>query len=92
MQKEHLPFVFGRLCVRKNRAFYTKMIHAFSKRRVKIPQYILQKAESQSGVCKKEILKYLQVLSYKIDKKANFGVERFYRKLRIFRIKPPKRF
>ena len=91
-QREHLPFVFGRLCVRQNRAFYTKMMHAFTKKRVKIPQYILQKAESQSGVCKQEILKYLQVLSYKIDKKANFGVERFYRKLRILGIKPPKRF
>ncbi|TLD84494.1 menaquinone biosynthesis protein [Helicobacter sp. MIT 11-5569] len=89
---EHLPFVFGRLCVKENYTFYEKMMQAFSKKRVKIPYYILKNAEFKSGIKKQEILNYLKVLSYKIDKKAQFGVERFYRRLRILGIKPPSRF
>lgn len=90
--REHLPFVFGRLCVKKNREFYNKLIQAFYKKRVRIPYFLLEKASFKSGISKDEILKYLKVLSYRIDKKANFGVERFYRNLRILRIKPPRRF
>ncbi|MCI5968523.1 MqnA/MqnD/SBP family protein [Helicobacter sp.] len=92
VQREHLPFVFGRLCVRENRAFYTKLMCAFVKKNVKIPYFMLKNAESKSGVKSKEIRNYLKVLSYKIDKKAQFGVERFYRILRILGIKPPTRF
>lgn len=93
VQKEHLPFVFGRLCVRENKEFYAKLMRAFAKKKkIKIPYFMLKNAESKSGVEAKEILNYLQVLSYVIDKKAWFGVERFYRKLRILGIKPPKRF
>ncbi|MBX7490570.1 MqnA/MqnD/SBP family protein [Helicobacter turcicus] len=92
VQKEHLPFVFGRLCVKENRVFYAKLMHAFTKKKVKIPYFMLKNAESKSGVKAKEILNYLKVLSYKMDKKAQFGVERFYRKLRILGIKPPSRF
>ncbi|WP_299550034.1 MqnA/MqnD/SBP family protein [uncultured Helicobacter sp.] len=92
VQKEHLPFVFGRLCVRENREFYSKLMRAFLKKKIKIPYFMLKNAESKSGVEAKEILNYLQVLSYNMDKKAKFGAERFYRKLRILGIKPPSRF
>ncbi|MDY3112740.1 MAG: MqnA/MqnD/SBP family protein [Helicobacter sp.] len=92
IKKENLPFVFGRLCVKKNHNFYKNMLESFHKKRIKIPQYLLDKAAKQSGIAKKDITEYLKVLSYKIDKKAEFGVERFYRNLRILQIKPPKRF
>ncbi|WP_297810928.1 MqnA/MqnD/SBP family protein [uncultured Helicobacter sp.] len=92
VNKEHLPFVFGRLCVKKNHRFYEKLVQAFYRKRVKIPYFLLDNAALKSGISKYEILKYLEVLSYKIDKKANFGVERFYRSLRILRIKAPQRF
>lgn len=92
VKKEHLPFVFGRLCVKKNHLFYKKLIHSFYKKPIKIPHFLLTKAALKSGISRQEILQYLQVLSYKIDKKANFGVERFYRNLRISRIKAPRRF
>lgn len=91
-KRENLPFVFGRLCVKKNFNFYKNMLESFHKKRIKIPQYLLDKAAKQSGIPKKDIKEYLKVLSYKIDKKAEFGVERFYRNLRILQIKPPKRF
>lgn len=92
VKREHLPFVFGRLCIKKNHIFYQKLIQAFYKKRVRIPHFWLVKAAHKSGISKQEILSYLQVLSYKIDKKANFGVKRFYRNLRILGIKAPKRF
>ncbi|WP_300673655.1 MqnA/MqnD/SBP family protein [Helicobacter sp. UBA3407] len=92
VKKEHLPFVFGRLCVKKNHSFYKKLIHSFYKKHIKVPHFLLTKAALKSGISKQEILQYLQVLSYKIDKKANFGVERFYRNLRILKIKAPRRF
>ncbi|TLD85869.1 MqnA/MqnD/SBP family protein [Helicobacter sp. MIT 05-5294] len=92
VKREHLPFVFGRLCVKKNCAFYERLVQAFYKKRVKIPYFCLAKASKTSGIAKNEILNYLKVLSYRIDKKANFGVERFYRNLRILGIKAPRRF
>lgn len=92
VQREQLPFVFGRLCIRKNKEFYTRLMRMFVKNKIKIPYFILKDAERKSGVSAKEILSYLDVLSYNVDKKAQFGVERFYRKLRILSIKPPSRF
>lgn len=92
VQRERLPFVFGRLCVRKNREFYARLIQAFVREKTRIPYFILKKAESKSGIECKEILKYLDNLSYKLDKKAQIGMNRFYRKLRILNIELPKRF
>ena len=92
VKEKRLPFVFGRLCVKKHRDFFEKLIIAFIKRPIKIPQYILQDASKKSEIEAKEILKYLQVLSYRIDNKAYCGVKRFYRELRLAGIKPPKRF
>ncbi|MDE5602456.1 MAG: menaquinone biosynthesis protein, partial [Helicobacter sp.] len=90
--REHLPFVFGRLCIRGHYNFFIKIIQSFPKRSIKIPYFLLIKYSQKTGVNKKDILEYLKLISYKIDKKANYGMERFYRKLRILGIKPPKRF
>lgn len=90
--KQGLPFVFGRLCVRRDMAFFAKMIEAFRKKHIKIPQYLLEESSRKTGIEKKEIVEYLKLISYKIDKKANFGMQRFYRKLRILGIRTPKRF
>ncbi|MCI2235325.1 MULTISPECIES: MqnA/MqnD/SBP family protein [Helicobacter] len=92
VSRQGLPFVFGRLCVRKDLTFFKKIIQAFKQKSIKIPYYILEEASLKTGVSKKQILEYLKVLSYEIDKKANFGMQRFYRELRILGIKPPKRF
>ncbi|WP_104721682.1 MqnA/MqnD/SBP family protein [Helicobacter mesocricetorum] len=90
--REHLPFVFGRLCIRRHYNFFIKIIQSFQKKSIKIPYYLLMQYSQKTGVNKKDILEYLKLISYKIDKKANYGLERFYRELRILRIKPPKRF
>ena len=92
VEKEHLPFVFGRLCVRKNKEFYEKMVRNFVKKPIKIPQFILEEYAKKSGIAKKDILQYLRFISYKIDKKADLGANRFYEKLRLKGVKAPKRF
>lgn len=92
VQREHLPFVFGRLCVKKNLSFYKQLTGALHKKRIKIPYYLLKNASIKTGITQKEIINYLKVISYRIDKKAEYGVERFYRNLRILGIKAPSRF
>ena len=46
---------------------------------MKIPQYLLNKASQTAGIEKKEILSYLKLISYRVDKKAKRGVEKFYK-------------
>ncbi len=91
-KREHLPFVFGRLCVKKHKNFYQRLICAFDKKSVKIPQFLLQRASHKSGISRQEILEYLRYISYRIGRKEKEGMERFYRKLRLLRVKPPARF
>ena len=90
--KEHLPFVFGILCVQKNYDFFAKVIQGFQKTNVKIPHYLLCEYSQKTNISKQDILSYLGNISYKIDKKANCGLKRFHRKIRLLNIKPPKRF
>ena len=58
--REHLPFVFGRLCVRGHYGFFIKMIQSFQKKSIRIPHYWLMKYSYKTGVSKKDILEYLK--------------------------------
>ena len=77
-KKYRLPFVFALLCYHKEQKRYKQIERNFSKSSVKIPQYILQEASLRSGVAKKDILAYLQLISYRVDKKAELGLKKFY--------------
>ncbi|MDA3969479.1 MqnA/MqnD/SBP family protein [Helicobacter ibis] len=92
VEKERIPFVFGRLCARKHKEFFCKVALLFAKSHVKIPHYIIDEYSKKSGVSKEDILEYLNLLTYKIDKKTKIGLYRFYRKARILGVKSPKRF
>lgn len=81
-KKFGLPFVFALLCFHANRRFYKKMGREFLKKEVKIPQYLLAMASKKSGIAKDEILDYLKLISYKVDKKAKLGVEKFYKEVK----------
>ncbi|QOP42627.1 hypothetical protein FJR45_01125 [Sulfurimonas sediminis] len=78
-EKYHLPFVFALLCYHKDKKQYKKIEKAFLKREVKIPQYLLQKAAKKTYIAPKEILEYLQLISYKLDYKAKKGLKKFYK-------------
>lgn len=75
-----LPFVFAVLCYHKDKKKYKKIEKEFLKTKVKIPQYLLQKAQQKTGISKKEILHYLQFISYKLDTKAQKGLKLFLKK------------
>lgn len=74
-----LPFVFALLCFHKDKKLYKNIQRNFLKQKVKIPQYILEKASKRTTVPKKEILNYLGYISYKLDAKAKKGLMKFYK-------------
>jgi len=77
-EKYNLPFVFAILCFHKERKRYKKIEKEFLKRRVKIPQYLLQKASKKTEVSKQDILDYLDLISYDLNYKAKAGLRKFY--------------
>lgn len=78
-EKHNLPFVFAVLCYHKDKKLYKTIEREFTKTAVKIPQYILQNASKQSAISTDEITQYLKLISYKIDKKAELGLKKFYK-------------
>ena len=74
-----LPFVFALLCYHKDKKLYEKIQKEFLKTKVKIPQYILKNAAQRTAVKEKDILEYLELISYDLDSKAKLGLKRFYK-------------
>ncbi|PAF44595.1 MqnA/MqnD/SBP family protein [Helicobacter sp. 11S02629-2] len=91
--KKHLPFVYGRLCCNANEGFYKDMAKAFARSpKVFIPCYIMDVYAKRLGLDSKFMRAYLKNLYYVIGKKEALGLGRFYRELRLKRIKPAKRY
>ncbi len=76
-EKYNLPFVFARLCFNKNEKYLKKITKRFDKRKIKIPQYILNKYAIRSGISKNNILEYLKVIDYKIGHKEKRALKLF---------------
>ena len=76
--KYNLPFVFALLCYHKDKKVYKKIEREFLKRRVKIPHYILKQASLRTHVKERDILDYLEYISYRVDAKARLGLKKFY--------------
>lgn len=79
-QKHNLPFVFALLCYHKDEKLYKNIQKHFLKSKIKIPQYILKEASNRTGISQKNILKYLEYISYDLDFKAKKGLKLFYKK------------
>ena len=91
-EKHRLGFTFGRLCCNKYQAFYKKLALCFICKPVKIPHYILIQRSVLSGVSPQDIQAYLNHIHYAITQKEEIGLQRYYRALRLKRIKKPQRF
>jgi len=78
-EKYQLPFVFAVLCVNKNFRYYKKLSSSFLKTKGYIPQYILLKYAKTRNISVEEINAYLELVSYKIDKKAEKSLKKFLR-------------
>lgn len=79
--KTNLPFVFALLCYNKEYSYYKKIEKNFIDKKIKIPQYILEASSKQTKIAKKDIINYLKHISYKVDKKANMGLKKFYKEV-----------
>ena len=78
-EKTRLPFVFALLCYHNDKKIYKKIEKEFLKARIKIPQYILKQASKRTEIKERDILEYLELISYSLDPKARLGLKRFYK-------------
>ena len=78
-EKHHLPFVFALLCHHGHHTQMQTLSKNFLRHKIYIPQYLLEQASQRTGISKKEILKYLEYISYELDIKAQKSVKKFWR-------------
>ncbi|RDU72325.1 menaquinone biosynthesis protein [Helicobacter aurati] len=100
-QKTHLPFTFGRMCMNAYVDFYRNLMLSFVRKLgrgksrfkgIKIPHYIIMRSVKHIGIDKSFALAYLRNIYYTLGSKEKLGLLRFYRALRLQRIKLPQRF
>ncbi len=72
-----LPFVFARLCY--NRGYDKRLERTFAQAKTRIPRYILKKEAKKRGVRPKDILWYLEHISYGIGPMEKRALKRFYK-------------
>jgi len=77
-EKYNLPFVFARLSYNKHGAYLKKLTHKFLQTKVKIPRYILDKYAKNTGITQKQILSYLEKISYNIGPKEQKALRKFF--------------
>ncbi|MGB0989915.1 MqnA/MqnD/SBP family protein [Halarcobacter sp.] len=75
--KYNLPFVFATLCFNKNERYLKKVTRRFNKRKIYIPQYILESYSKRSGISKEAILEYLKRIDYDIGIKEKRAIKKF---------------
>lgn len=76
-ERTGLPFVFARFCYRRHAKKYEKLADNFLKKRVKIPSFILRRYAARSGLTRKEILEYLDLIHYRIGHQEKKGLKKF---------------
>ena len=80
-KKYGLSFVFARFCFNKHQKYFKGLADKFSKTKVKIPMYILQKEAQKVGLSEKQIVDYLYQIKYKIGIKEKKSLKLFFRKI-----------
>ena len=78
-QQYALPFVFALLCYHRHDKAMQALAKNFLHRKQKIPQYLLLRASERTDVAPKDILHYLEYISYEVDAKAKKGLKKFWR-------------
>jgi len=72
-----LPFVFARLCYNQHGKQIEKLAKEFSRQKVKIPQYILQREAQKRDITAKQLTWYLKHIHYQMDWKAKRSLKLF---------------
>jgi len=80
--KTKLPFVFARLCYNKHAIPIQKLAKEFSRSKVKIPQYILNREAQKRNITPKQLTWYLEHIYYEIDWKAKRSLKLFLQRVK----------
>ncbi|MDO5046243.1 MqnA/MqnD/SBP family protein [Campylobacter sp.] len=83
--RTNLPFVFGRFSCTKNFSNYKRLTDKFLNKKIKIPNYILNKYAKSRGVSQKDIKWYLKFISYKIERKEQKALMIFFKEARLLK-------
>lgn len=76
-EKTQLPFVFARFsCVRKKN-FYAKILKNFTRVKIKIPCYILERYSKTRKISPRDIRDYLEIIYYKMGHKEHRALKTF---------------
>ncbi len=76
-ERTGLPFVFALLCSHNHSRELKRLSHAFVRKPIKIPYYILMENAKKSNLTAAQITHYLHYISYKIGEKEKRGYKRF---------------
>jgi len=89
-----LPFVFARLCYKREGKQIRKHVARFSRAHVKIPRYLLERAADAKGISPDQLRWYLEHIDYRIRWKEKKALRLFLKKAERFRRFPssPKPF
>ena len=75
MKKQAYPLFL--LSVNRDYTFYKHLAHHFMRQRIKIPQYILKRYAQERNIPENEILAYLKLISFKLERKEKRSLKRF---------------
>jgi len=90
-EKTGLPFVFALLCSHNHTHKLKRLSHAFVRKPIKIPYYILMENAKKSNLTAKQITHYLQYISYTIGEKEKLGYKRFLKEVKERGLTPSMR-
>lgn len=90
-EKTGLPFVFALLCSHNHTDEFKRLSHAFVRKPIKIPYYILMENARKSNLTAAQITHYLQYISYKIGGKEKLGYKRFLKEAKERGLTPSMR-
>lgn len=90
-ERTKLPFVFALLCSHNHGHELKRLSHAFVRKPIKLPYYILMENARKSDLTAAQITHYLQFISYKIGQKEQRGYKRFLKEAKKRGLAPSMR-
>ncbi len=90
-ERTKLPFVFALLCSHNHTDELKRLSHAFIRKPIKIPYYILMDNARKSDLTAAQIIHYLQYISYIIGEKEKRGYKRFLKEAKEKGLSPSMR-
>ena len=76
-EKTKLPFVFARLCYTQHGKTVKNIAKKFSRKPIKIPQYILKREATKRGITPQQLLWYLKHIEYNMNHKSQKSLKLF---------------